>query len=172
MARQPKLYTRLSRPAFAVGSYNSLWLGPDHLLLLTSTGYTDEYRRILLRDIQGIFLIESARHATWQVIWIAISLIFGFTTIASLLYRSPPYISVVLLALALIALGWNYLMGKGCKVYAITGVQTVQLPSLVRWKKARKVLGRLEPLILAAQKAVVNVPVVMAIPEPPPLPLS
>jgi len=155
MAKQPKLYTRLSRPSMSVGSYNTLWLGPDHLLLVNSTGYTEEYRRILLSDIQGIFTVASpGRSLTWQIVWIVIMVICGLVMLTRVLTGETPYVSGVLLGLALIGLIWNKLLGDGCKVYAITRVQTVQLPSLVRRKKARRVLFRLEPLIVAAQKQV------------------
>jgi hypothetical protein len=153
MAKKPKLYKRLSRPAMSVGTYSSLWLGPDHLLLVVSNGYTEEYRRILLRDIRGIFTISaSARSVTWQIIWIALMVICGLVALFGAMTGSSPYISSVLLVLALVGLIWNMLLGEGCKVYAVTGVQTVQLPSLIRWKKARKVLHDIEPLITAAQR--------------------
>lgn len=143
----------------SVGSYHTLWLGPDHLLLVNSTGYTEEYRRILLGDIQGIFTVSATgRSLTWQIVWIVLMVICGLVMLARVLAGSTPYVSGVLLGLALVGLIWNLLLGEGCKVYAITRVQTVQLPSLVRRKKARKVLFRLEPLIAAAQSRIASTP--------------
>ena len=39
MAKAPNFYTRLTRNASGVGTHASLWLGPDHLMIVTSSGY-------------------------------------------------------------------------------------------------------------------------------------
>jgi hypothetical protein len=50
----------------------------------------------------------------------------------------------------------------------LTGVQTAELPSLVRFKKARRILAQLQPLVAAAQAdLVVPVPPVPAAPVAP-----
>ena len=51
-------YRRLTRSRAGVGSYSSLWLGADHVMQLSSTGYTESYRRFYFRDIQAIFLVR------------------------------------------------------------------------------------------------------------------
>ena len=152
MAKTPKLYTRLTRSAPSLASYKSLWLATDHLLVLNSTGYHEEYRRIQFRDIQGFFTVDSGRRGSWALVWAIWSGISGLVFLGSFMAGNRPFVSGVFLAIGLGALLWNYLLGPGCKVYVVTRVQTQPLPSLVRKKKAAKVLARLGPLITEAQK--------------------
>jgi len=151
MAKAPRTYTRLTRRTPSVATYQCLWLAADHLLVVTSTGYTEEYRRVRLRDIKGLFVIGSDRRLYFGLPWAVIALISGGSLISTLVARSVPGVSVIFLALSLAALLWNYLLGPGCKAFVVTGVQTALLPSLNRRPKTRKVFARLEPLIAAAQ---------------------
>lgn len=171
MARKPKLYTRLTRSTAALASYKSLWLGSDHLLVVHSTGYTEEYRRIRLRDIQGFFTTPSERRNSWSLVWLFLGICSGIVAGASWSMGSRPIWSVVLLVIAAIGCLWNFLLGPSCKVYVVTSVQTVQLPSIVRRGKAKKVLARIELLIAAAQADLIapGGPVAEVIAEPPPL---
>jgi len=151
MAKSPRLYTRLTRPTTSVGSYQSLWLAPDHLLVVGSTGYNEEYRRIQFRDIQGIFTIGSERRLYWSLPWAVLALFSGLFVLNTVYHRQNPYVSGALLTIAAIVLLWNQLLGPGCKVFVVTGVQTLRLPSIVRRRKAQKVLARLQPLIAMEQ---------------------
>jgi hypothetical protein len=156
MPKVSPTYTRLTRPAASVASYHSLWLAADHLLVVTSTGYTEKYQRLMLRDIKGFFTIASNRRANWNLPWGAAALFSGIALVIALTSRGVPYVSGPIFSGALIALVWNNLLGAGCRTFVITGVQTAPLPALQRWPKTRKVLARLEPLILAAQADLVT----------------
>jgi hypothetical protein len=48
-------------------------------------------------------------------------------------------------------LTWNWALGPCCRTHIATAVQLTPLPPLSRLRKARKVLARLQPLIVAAQ---------------------
>jgi hypothetical protein len=153
MARKPRLYARLTRATATVGSYRSLWLGPDHLLLVTSTGYTEEYRRIDFDKIQGMMTLTSERRTSWAVGWTVIAALSAILIGASYVTGGHPVVPYFFLGFGLLGLTWNHLLGPTCKVYVMTGVQTLQLPSLVRQRKAARVLARIEPLIALAQQA-------------------
>jgi hypothetical protein len=152
MREVAKVYRRLTRATPSIASYNSLWLGPDHLLILSSTGYNETYRRIQFSNIQAIFTLESERRSSWALVWGVVSGICALVLVASLITGRTPVFSAVFTAVGLIALLWNHLLGPGCHVHVITNVQTLRLPSLVRKKRARRVLGTLAPLIEAAQR--------------------
>ena len=53
-------YQRLTRTKSQHGvvtsGRSSLWLGKDHLLRIDSSGYTENYRRFFLRDIQAVII--------------------------------------------------------------------------------------------------------------------
>ena len=151
MATAPKLYTRLTRNVAGLGAYSSLWLGNGHLMLVRSTGYTEDYSRVELRDIRAIFLLSSGRRKRGAAIWAAFATLGGAVGLFTLTNGGVPFISGPLFGVAVIALVWNHLLGPTCQAYVVTGVQTARLPSLVRTKKAHRVLGRLQPLIATAQ---------------------
>ncbi len=151
MAKAPKPYTRLTRNASGLGSYSSLWLGSDHLMIVVSTGYTESYARLEFRDVKGFFLAPSNRRANWRVVWGVAALSFAIAAVAAGAGGLALKICGACLGLALVGLVWNELLGPGCRAYVVTGVQTARLPSLVRMKKTRRVFGRLQLLIEAAQ---------------------
>ena len=66
---------------------------------------------------------------------------------------------------------WNQLLGPGCTLHNVTGVQTARLEAVVRWRRAEKLLARLQPLIEAAQQDLAA-PVVIVEAPPPPLPVE
>ncbi|MEY2881813.1 MAG: hypothetical protein RLZZ15_4193 [Verrucomicrobiota bacterium] len=165
MARQPKLYTRLTRNASGLGVMTSLWLGPDHLMIVRSTGYTENYSRVMLRDIKGHFLTRNDRRTWFAATWAVVAGIAGIVFVVALVNRETPIGSPIFLALGVVGLVWNHLLGPGAKLFVVTGVQTLPVPSLVRLKQARRVLAKLHPLIAAAQADLVAAP-----PAPPPGP--
>ena len=166
MATSEKIYTRLARNAFGVASYDSLWLAADHLLIVKSTGYTENYSRLLLRDIQAFFVIKTERRMWWSLSWGAIALISGIVAIVIYNNDETPVGSVIVFGLGLGFLLWNEILGPSVRVMVVTGVQTVPLPSLARRKKARRVLGRLQSLIESAQADLVVAPEAAPIPVP------
>ena len=171
MAKKPRLYQRLTRATASIGSYRSLWLGPDHLLVVTSTGYTEEYRRILFTNIQGIFTLASSRRASFALFWGFLAVLGAIIAAISYFSEQTPIGSLIVFGIGVVGLLWNHLLGPTCKVYVLTGVQTLQLPAVVRRRKAKKVLAKIELLIAAAQQtlepAIAEQPAPAA---PPPLP--
>ncbi len=168
MAKAPKLYTRLSRNMASVGTYQSLWLGADHILIVTSTGYTESYARLQLRDIKGFFITTSERRLAWGVTWGCFSAVFLLAVIVNSGGPDLPYFSGGGLLFFGALLLWNHLLGPSCHAFVVTGVQTAKLPAMVREKKALRLLGRLQPLIEAAQADLVVAPSVS--PVLPPMP--
>jgi hypothetical protein len=136
-------------------------------MVVRSTGYTESYTRIQLSDIKGIFLTATERRKWWTLVWAIVAGWSGILFVVSLSERKTPIVSTAFLALGLGVLVWNYLLGAGCRAHVVTGVQTAELPSLVRIKKTRRVLARLEPLIAAAQADLVIAPPPAAV-EPQP----
>lgn len=150
MAKTPRIYHRLGRPLGGAAAYSSLWEGPDHLLLVKSTGYTEEYQQIQYTDVQSIMVTESERRMTWNIVWIVAGVITAFPLVLGLIEHQEPIVSGILMAVILTFLAINHFRGPTCKVFLITRVQTVRLP-FVRRRKAEKILARIQPLIDAAQ---------------------
>jgi hypothetical protein len=166
MPAAPKTYTRLTRDTSGVGTYTSLWLAADHFLVVTASGVNESYARFDLRDVQGFFLTPTKRRLGWGLGWGGIAVTSLIVVLMSWGSRNGPLVSPIFLVVALTALIWNHLLGEGCAVYIVTGVQTAKLPPLIRMGKARKALARLQPLIEAAQADLTVPPAVTVAPEP------
>lgn len=154
-------YRRLTRArlrsafAVAITSRASLWLGPDHLLVIDTNGYTERYKRFYFRDIQAITIVLNRRRSVWN--WI-LGLLVGFSAAIwwSYFFSNGGFsIGLAIFGGCILLLGvplvLNNLFGPTCTCHLQTAVQTEHLCSLARLRKARKVMGLLRPLILQAQ---------------------
>lgn len=168
--KAPTTYTRLTRNAAGVGTYSSLWLAADHLMIVRSSGYHESYARLQLRDMKGIFLTTTDRRLGWGFFWSIIAIWGLLVVVISLLDRQAPIFSAIALVFGTTGLVWNHLLGQGCRAFVLTGVQTAELPALVRMKKARRVLMQIQPLIAQAQADLV-VPIPTASPPSAPAPI-
>ena len=168
MAKEPKIYERLTRTRRQFGGYSSLWLASDHILQVQSTGYSERYQRFYLQDIKGLFITHSDRRLVSGIIAsalaVCIALPFGLGT------KSFNVGLSIMGGLCAVFLLWNHLLGPGCKVFLATGVQTVQLDALVRRPYTNKILGRLIPLVEAAQAGSLAPPSEPAEPVQPSIP--
>ena len=156
MAKAPKIYKRLPGRGASLVSYYRLYLGPDHLLQITSSGYSESYKRFYFRDIQSIVF---QRTAQWKVInWVfgsmtalaAVAWLFefksGFSSNEGLIVLGCLWTIV-----SVVPLFFNLLGGPTCECQVRTAVQVERIPSLKRLRNARKVLNQIKPLIDAAQ---------------------
>jgi hypothetical protein len=136
--------------ASVLSSRSSLWLGKDHLLGIDTNGYTENYKRFYFRDIQAFTLRRTNRRMILTIILaLIISLLVSIAigvdeTVASIIFGS-----VAALFLAFLVI--NLAKGPTCVCYLRTAVQTENLPSLNRVRRARKILERIRPLIAATQ---------------------
>jgi hypothetical protein len=173
--REYKRLTR-SRPrsqfSIAVTSRVSLWEGKDHLLLIDTNGYTENYRRFYFRDIQTISVSQTNGRAVWNGIWGALT---GVTAALWLPHfaglRTAPQLWEVLAAsgtLLFFALPLliNNLLGSTCVCLIQTAVQHEELAPLRRARAANRIIQHLLPTITAAQPADQAAPIQAASPGP------
>lgn len=173
MAKTARFYQRLTRSRSGIGTYTSLWLGADHLLLVTSSGYSESYQRFYFRDIQCLVAADSIRYAVLNAVFGTILLFCGIGAAIAAGSRnglSPWILLFVLPPLSLLL--WNLYLGRTCKVTLMSGVQSVVLPPLSRFRRTRKVFARLVPLIEAAQAALTPPPLAPQPQAPTPPPAS
>ena len=69
MEPSPEKYRRLTKNNSEVGSYTSLWLGSDHVMIVRSSGYHEEYVRLHLGEIRAVFLTVTERRRWWGLFW-------------------------------------------------------------------------------------------------------
>ena len=139
-----------SRFAVASTSRTSLWLGKDHLLQIETSGYSESYKRCHFRDIQALVLCRTDAWLYLGVGLLGVVCLFGLIAVVG----GGPVVAWIFGSIAglfgLILL-LHLLAGPSSKCYLRTAVQTEQLVSLNRLRKAQKVFGMLRPLIVAAQ---------------------
>lgn len=141
-----------SRAAFGIVSTgrSSLWLGKDHLLSIESTGYTEKYKRLYFSDIQAITIRKTDHGKFWSLVFgILGGLLGSFAVVAG--QPVPAGILGAIAGLFILLLIFNLAVGPTCACQLRTAVQTEELTSLSRLRRARRVLNRLRPLIAEAQ---------------------
>ncbi len=156
MARAPKTYTRLTRNAVGLGAYSGLWAGQGDLILVRSTGYSEHYARLRLHDIKGFFTLGGDRRLGWGLVWGVVLFFSGIVAIVGWQRDEAPIASSIVAGIALVILVWNQLLGPACRMYVVTDVQVLPLPAVVRRSRARRLLARLQPMILEAQADLVS----------------
>ena len=151
MASTPNPFRRLPGSGSGVFEHMRLYLAPDHLLQVSSSGFTESYRRFYLQDIQAISLRESMHGKVWNGILGFVAFLFAIIALqvagpASFVWWGVTGIFVFLLA-------FNIVRGPTCVCQVRTAVQIRPLPSLNRVRRAGKVIAQLKPLIEATQGA-------------------
>ena len=128
------------RGSFQIGMRHRLYQAPDHLLVVQSTGYTEDYRRILYRDIRYVVIRRNQRY-----LWTSLVLFLVLVFLALLHLLTLPWIEAgifsVPFALMLIV---NLVRGPSCVCYVATHVQTVELPAPQRIGKVPLLLDFLQ----------------------------
>ena len=128
----------------------SLWLGPDHLLVIDKTIYAENYKRFYFGDIQAFIIRRNKRRLTTGI-WIGVPL-WLFVLVALLAGDSvvTAVFAFICIPLAVLFL-FNLAAGPTVTTYLQSAVQIEELPPLNRLRRARKAFERLRPLIIAAQ---------------------
>ncbi len=154
-------YQRLTRSsprsmfAIAFQSRASLWLGPDHLLGVDSSGYSETYKRFYFRDIQAVSIQETKRRAVWNAV-LALPVVGCLAGLLTSLSSTPQnnvavIIWLIFSAVFLVPFLVNNIFGTGCVCHLRTAVQIEELPSLCRVRKTRRILEKIRPFIITAQ---------------------
>jgi hypothetical protein len=147
MTAQPHTpFRKLPGRLRGIGYGASVWMAPDHLLLVTSRMYKEDYRRFYLRDIQAIVVARRPRFVIsmrsviiallWVIPWIFwVALPDGF----GLAWWG---VAAALVAAWLI---FSFFFSCNCRLY--TAVSNHSLPSLYRTWTASKFLDEVKPWI-------------------------
>ena len=125
------------RGGLQVAARSRLYTAADHLLVLQSTGYTEEYKRIFFRDIRCIDV-----HKTTMQQWSGV--ISGvLTLLIFLLYfiNVPGGLVAVFCFPFVIWFTVNLRRGPTCECYISTHVQTLKLPTPRREKKVATLIA-------------------------------
>jgi hypothetical protein len=161
MAAEEREYRRLPgrgvrRQGIATAARTRLWLARDHLLAVDYQWYSEDYKRFYFRDIQAVILRKTRTGRTINEVLTPLTCIVLALALSLTIAGGPDELAFgmfwwIIGAVLLAFLVANILLGPTCRCHLKTAVQTEELPSLRRLRRARKVLARVRPLIVAAQ---------------------
>jgi hypothetical protein len=77
MADNAPRYERLISSRFRFDGFGSLWMGPDHVLLVTSRLSVENYRRWFFRDIQVLIARRSSMRLVLNLVYCILGALFG-----------------------------------------------------------------------------------------------
>ncbi len=144
------IYRKISGRRRGLGGYSQLWLAPDHLLLVESSRFIEQYRRFALADIQAIVITGLPDRTPWQIAAIAISIVW---TLA--LFAVTPLIEKIFFgvtgAVAIAVSIADLARGPRCRCYLHTAVTRELLSPVSRLRLARAFLDRLRPVVESVQ---------------------
>jgi hypothetical protein len=146
-------YKRLTPSRMGV-KLSSLWLAPDHLLSVNSSGFAERYKRFYFRDIQAVIIKKTQRRAIYNAILATfLACLLGLLITLSPISKNEAAVITWLVVLGIVLFFFlvNNLLGAGCVTYLRTAVQIERLPALGRIHKVRRVLQTIRPLIAMAQ---------------------
>ncbi len=147
--RKQKDYKKLPGQGLSLAVRTSLWQGPDHLLVLERTGYSENCRRLYYADIQAL-VIQVNRHRFFWGLVLAVPLLL---IMAWWLSTEGEALWPARILTGCFFLIWlvNILRGPTCTCRIQTRTSEQALASLSRMRAADKMLRRIQPLIEAAQ---------------------
>lgn len=149
MPREAKIYRRLPERGMTLTHYVRLFQGPDHLLQVSSTGYSELYKRFYFRDIQAITILKTPWANVWTVILAVLTL--GFLLPALDMSMGAAIVMSSIAGFLMTCLVIHLVLGPTCVCHIRTAVQTEKLPTLRRIKAARKTINRIKPFIVETQ---------------------
>ena len=171
--RKPKEFRRLPGRGLSLFTPSVLWAGPDHLVLVKRTGYTETYKRFYYADIQAIILQVNRHRLYW-------SLVFAVPLVMSMLWLLfADHTQTV--AAGLMASIWgsfllvNAARGPCCVFRVQTRINEERISMISRLRaglKARRIIAeRIEAVQGAVSREAVlagdwTPPAPMAVPEP------
>lgn len=164
MLRNNPDYRRLKVDGYGALGSASYWLGRDHLLVVATSNYVENYYRFLYADIQAVIIRRNPLRLIWGSVFsvLMIGSLLGAMAVkvdapsgnlpTASLYGMGGLLGLALMFAALQTL--NLLRGPTCACHLRTAVQVMPLPHLTRWRKAERLVAELTPLALAVQPPV------------------
>lgn len=163
MAKRASNYECLVKGRFGLGGAGSLWLAPDHLLLVANTSAVETYRRWYFKDIQALIARHSASRLVWNICMGLVLLVVA--AVAAICFDKAGsdtgadrqvligfgiFFSILATG-CLIVLLVNTAMGPSCVVHIQTPFAVDKLALPGRMRSFQKIAARLQPLIEASQ---------------------
>jgi hypothetical protein len=132
-----KIYEKIpglgtGRGGLQLAMRSRMYRGPDHLLIVQSTGYTEEYKRVFFRDIRYVEVRETQGQLVSTIVSGVLTSGLAFLYFA----HEIPIIGIILICAPFAV--WfilNLVWGPTVVCHISTNVQTLKLPTPRRRKQ-------------------------------------
>lgn len=132
---------------------DTAWMGPDHLLIVESSGISETYKRLYFKDIQAVSILKT------PYAFIANSILFALMVILTAsglyLYSTEMYpVSIFMWIVAGVMFVYfisNAPQGASCECWLFTRVQKEKLRSVHTVRSLKKAMKLLIPAIEKSQ---------------------
>jgi hypothetical protein len=150
MPKQNSIYRRLTGRRRTPFSYSQLWLAPDHILLVKSSRFAEQYQRFALADIQAIVITGLPDRIVLQVAGAGAAILWTLVllTVTST-FAKGFFVATGAMALGVVLI--DVARGPRCRCHLHTAVSRELLSPVSRVRTARKFLATLRPAIEAIQ---------------------
>jgi hypothetical protein len=146
MAKTSQAYYKIAGVGAGRGLFNFsrryLYASIDHLLIIESTGYTEDYRRVQYQDIQALVARPTAARLIRNLVFLP------FFALSALGCLSSNTKLIVLGWLGVVAFGlfvvFNSIRGQACQCEITTRVQTLRLPAVNHMGKFHKLVAHIK----------------------------
>ncbi|MBV9462609.1 MAG: hypothetical protein JO317_00120 [Verrucomicrobiae bacterium] len=145
-----RIYRRLPGRGISFLVRESLWEGPDHLLHVTSSGYTEDYKRLYFCDVQAMTVTRTDAYWIWIFVFgmPLLTLLFPLLFVKDAGGRVALAVFSGLFGFALLV---HALRGPTCKFRVCTPAQDLTAGQVTRVGAARRLMARVGPKILQVQ---------------------
>ncbi len=143
-------YTKLTRRRRRVGGYSQLWVAPDHILLVNSSRFSEEYKRFAFSDIQTIVVTELPSNIVPQIVMILAALAWMSLWFAV----DSRFLKWTIEVIGAFALLWpivDIVRGPRSRAFLHTRVSRELLEPVNRMKTALDFLETIRPRVEAVQ---------------------
>jgi len=145
-----RIYEPLTGKRRSIGGYTQLSKGPDHLLLVSSSRFTETYQRFSFADIQAIVITDGPDRTVPQILALLASIAWGSAAFAVNLQFGKWFFAITGLMFVVLAIR-DIARGPRCRCFLHTAVSRWPLPPVSRQRTARKFVGVIVPAIEAVQ---------------------
>lgn len=133
---------------------NSLWVGADHLLAVANTHGMENYKRYYFAEIQALV---AHRTTAWRMGNFLLGLVAALLLVPGVIshVQGEAEAAVTLFVLGgvvFVVFAWHLLEGPTAKLFVQTATSYDRLEGVSRWRRARKVIARIEPIVREAQR--------------------
>jgi hypothetical protein len=149
----PERYRKLPGRRRGIIRGASAWLGADHVLLVKSLRFREEYKRYYLRDIQAVATADAPRfHLSVRSFVLAMFWLFFYAIFANTGRYSGPLTLFLWIVAVLLVGAWLIVSAAfSCRCRIYTAVSSDELPSVYRSWTARRFVAELQQSIAAVQ---------------------